>query len=228
MDAGALVAGLRAAIEADATPERARHEKRYLKSDLEHLGAPVPHVRTVAARLARDHPEVAADPWPLVRACWDEGVYELRSCMAFFLERATVSRDDLPALEALLRDSHTWALVDPLAVQVLPRASPDPERLAAWAVDDDLWIRRAALLADLKRLRAGEGDPDAWARLAVPNLEHPEFFIRKALGWMLREVGKKRPEWTAAFVARHRDRLSALTVREGTRNLPDELREALG
>ncbi len=199
--------------------ERSEHDQAYLRSDLEHLGVSVPDARKIAKWLLAEYPEVRADPWALVHAAWATGIFDVRSVLSFYLERATLGDDATTHLERILRDSHTWALVDQMAIHVLPRAKPDYATLARWATDDDFWLRRAALLADLKELRAGKGNPGRWANLAKPNLAHEDEFIRKALGWVLREIAKVRPEWTEKFVTEHKDDLSALTLREATRNL---------
>ena len=93
--------------------------------------------------------------------------------------------------------------------------------LERWAVDDDLWLRRTAILAQLKRKDGTDLD---LLRLALEqNLEDSlhgrEFFIRKALGWALREHAKTDPDWVRAFVAEHEDRLSGLTRREALKHL---------
>ena len=89
-------------------------------------------------------------------------------------------------------------------------------------------MRRAALLAEHDALRAGGGDFALWSRLAAPMLDEREFFIRKAIGWVLREVSKKRPELTYEFFRTHRDRVSNLSLREGAKYLPASSRKALG
>ncbi|MGB1586243.1 MAG: DNA alkylation repair protein [Thermoplasmatota archaeon] len=211
-------------LAAVGTADRAVHEKKYLKSDLEHLGASVPATRNIAKQAARQWPDAVANPWPLVQACWAEGIYELRSGMAFFLEHADVGPDAVDAVEALLRDAHTWAIIDQLAIRIVPRLEPDDALLRRWLADDDFWVRRTAILAPLLAFRL---DPDdaalqQWAKRVAPHLNETEFFIRKAIGWMLREIGKTRPDWTAEFVLRHE--MSGLTRREATRNLPEALR----
>jgi 3-methyladenine DNA glycosylase AlkD len=59
-------------------------------------------------------------------------------------------------------------------------------------------------------------------------LDEREFFIRKAIGWVLREVSKKRPELAYAFLRTHRDRVSRLSLLEGAKYLPAPKRKALG
>ena len=91
--------------------------------------------------------------------------------------------------------------------------------LRRWARDRDFWVRRTALLAQLDALRRGGGDFDLFAEIAAPMLGEKEFFIRKALGWVLREVSKKRPALSHAFLRRHLGALSGLTLREGAKGV---------
>lgn len=211
-------------LAAVGTTDRAVHEKAYLKSELEHLGATVPATRKIAKQAAKQWPDEVANPWPLVDACWAEGIYELRSGMAFFLEHANVGPGDEGRIEVLLRDAHTWAIIDQLAIRIVPRLKPSDALLTRWSQDDDFWVRRTAILAPLLAFRAEPQDRAlaTWSKRVVPLLGDSEFFIRKAIGWVLREIGKKRPEWTAEFVLAHE--MSGLTRREATRNLPEPLR----
>lgn len=222
MQTGERVAWLIEQLAAIGTADRATHEKAYLKSELEHLGATVPATRKVAKQAAKEWPDAVPHPWPLVDACWSEGIYELRSGMAFFLEHADVGPGDEAHVERLLRDAHTWAIIDQLAIRIVPRLEPSKALLDRWAQDDDFWVRRTAILAPLLAFRGGGGDLDTWARRVDPLLDDPEFFIRKAIGWVLREIGKTHPDWTAEFVAAHS--MSGLTRREATRNLPEALK----
>ena len=91
--------------------------------------------------------------------------------------------------------------------------------LDRWAADGDFWIRRSAMLALLRDLRAGKGDPERFFRYADAMLEEREFFIRKAIGWILREMGKKRPELVEAWLAPRAHRASGLTLREARKSL---------
>jgi hypothetical protein len=138
-------------------------------------------------------------------------------------------------LERLIRGSGTWAIVDAVAPYV---AGPLVEReqenhpeieavLERWASDDDFWVRRAALLVHLLPLRRGEGDFAGFARHADAMLGETEFFVRKAIGWVLREVGKKRPELVAEWLLPRADRASGVTVREAVKYLAGDDRGAI-
>lgn len=131
---------------------------------------------------------------------------------------------DLPLVERLLRESRTWALVDGLAADVVGgilAAAPVKVTLVLdrWATDPDFWVRRSSLLAELRPLRAG-ADLAPFLRRADGMLDEREFFIRKAIGWVLREVGKRRPAEVVAWIAPRTHRASGVTMREVVRRLP--------
>ena len=135
---------------------------------------------------------------------------------------------DAALLERLLRESRTWALVDGLAASV---AGPLIERcpqlgatLDRWAADDDFWLRRSALLALLLPLRRGAGDFERFSRYADSMLEEREFFVRKAIGWVLRDTGRKRPELVYEWLVPRAARCSGVTIREAVKPLSEEQR----
>ena len=231
---GRVVHKIRERLEPLGSRDRAANEKRYLKSDLEFLGVGVPEVRRSAKRWLRERPELGReDLIALVDELWAAGVHELRT---FAIELAILRFDlllerDFDRIERWLREAGTWAHVDAIAVHLVgrllachPKASA---RLDRWSTDDDFWMRRSSMLALLLELRRGEGDWPRFVRYADSMLEERERFIRKAIGWVLREVSKKRPELVGRFVRERTDRISRLTLREATRHLAPRVRTEL-
>jgi 3-methyladenine DNA glycosylase AlkD len=222
-----LVAGLEDELRAVARPERAASEQRYLKSELTFLGATVWQIEGVVKQIARDHGDIGHDELiSLVELLWSAPVHERRMASVMFLERfeRLLSADDLPLIERLTRESGTWALVDGLAGDVVGSlVRDDPVGVSAvmdrWATDNDFWVRRASLLAELRPIRDGAPLERFLAR-AERMLDEKEFFIRKAIGWVLREASKKRPEEVAAWVAPRTHRASGVTMREAVKYLP--------
>jgi len=225
---------LERAMAAVGTPGRAVQEKRYLKSDLTFLGATVWQIRAEVKAAARTAPALDHDRLlALVEALWSRPVFERRMAATILLELRTdlLTVDDLPLIERLLRESHTWALVDGLAADVVGALlAADLDRtmtvLDRWSSDDDFWIRRSALLAWLRPLRHG-APLDRFLGYADGMLEEREFFIRKAIGWVLREVGKRRPDEVSRWLRSRTHRASGVTMREATKYLPDADRERL-
>ena len=196
-----------------------------MKSALEFHGVDAATVRAACAEFCKahalDHDALVA----VVDALYATDWFDLHSAAVGVLERKRklVGVDDAAWLIGLVRASACWAHVDWLATKIVPHALPEKPRtlLRAWARDDDFWVRRTALLAQLDALRAGGGDFALFAELAVPMLGEKEFFIRKAIGWVLRDTSKKRPELVRDFVAKYVPAMSGLTLREATRRLPD-------
>jgi 3-methyladenine DNA glycosylase AlkD len=213
---------------------RARGTKAYLKSDLDFHGVTSPDLYRIVRVFDETHPDLGkAQVLSLVRALWKTNNHELRSAGMALLQRhqRELTGANMPLLEKLLRASGSWAYVDWLCTKVVaPLVEREPARkrvLARWARDPDFWIRRYAMLSLLPALRRGEGDFALFEEMAVPMLDETEFFIRKAIGWILRDISHRRPAVTAAFVRRHAARLSDVTWREAAKYIPAADRAAV-
>ena len=215
-------------------PERAERERAYLKSRLEHYGTPVPGVRAAVKAFRRRMPQLAgSDVTSLAAALWAVPVHERRLAAVELLVAYLPMLDpgDIELVERLVREAHTWALVDPLAGDV---AGPLVERfpdlgavLDRWVTDGDFWIRRSALLALLRPLRAGGGDFERFGRYADRLLGEQEFFIRKAIGWVLRDTAKRRPDLVYEWILPRAARASGVTIREAIKPLSPDQRAAV-
>ncbi len=223
----ALVRDVRAALAAVADPERAPAMQAYMKSAMPFRGAPKP-VQVAALR-----PVLAAHPVP-DRATWEATVRELYDGASFREERyaalallgaraarAWLDLDLVPLLEHLVVTGAWWDLVDDVAGhQVAPLHRSFPAEMGpivlGWAHDEDLWLRRTAILS---QLGSGLGTDRALLTDVIEaNVESREFFHRKAIGWALRDLAWKDPDWVRAFVDHHPD-LSGLSRREALKNL---------
>jgi len=214
---------------------RATGEKAYLKSDLRFWGTGQEPIRAAVRDYSRAHSDLTrAELRAVAEALYATRVHELRASAIGVLERnrETLIDRDMTWLIGLVRQSRSWAYVDWLAPKVIGDViARDPrsrKRLSVWARDDDFWVRRAALLAEHDALRGGGGDFALWSRIAASMLDEREFFIRKAIGWVLREVSKQRPDLTFEFLRKHRERVSRLSLLEGAKYLPAAKRRALG
>lgn len=249
-------AALDAALREDTSPERAAGQKRYLKSDLTFYGLTVPEIRKVAKGWAREHPDFSHDELvELVVELWSQPVHERRSLVVELLslyepklgpndamlvpedamlvsEDAVLVSEDIVLIERLLRESRTWALVDPLATapasSLLDRHPGSDRIVERWATDADFWIRRSALLVHLLPLRRGTGDFERFGRIAEPMLDEKEFFIRKAIGWVLRDMSRTQPDLVYSWIAPRAHMASGVTIREAVKYLsPDAAATAM-
>ena len=194
---------------------------------LEYLGTRVPVVRSTTKAALGAHPVTErSELVALAERLWDAGVYDLRlaaiDALRFRVE--LLEAGDFRTLERFVREAQTWALLDTLSISVLgPLVERYPELAATldrWAGDEDFWVRRQAMLSLLPALRRGGGDFERFAGYADAMLDEREFFIRKAIGWLLREVSKKRPELVIGWLAPRTGRASGVTFREAVKYLP--------
>jgi 3-methyladenine DNA glycosylase AlkD len=248
-DPAAAAASLTQALRPFGSAARAAQEKRYLKSDLEFIGVAVPDLRRTVKTAVKDRLAASgkrgvrldretAVAWAL--ALWHEPVHERRAAAVeiLLLSVTRLAAADLAVIERLIRDSRTWAYVDALAGNiagaVAVRDASSWERIDTWAADEDFWVRRSALLALLPGIRAGQPDLPRFVRYSGPMLAEREFFIRKATGWVLREISRKDPAWVATWTEDRVSEISGVTFREAVRHLPPatkarlELRRSAG
>ncbi|MGI9557697.1 MAG: DNA alkylation repair protein [Solirubrobacterales bacterium] len=224
-------------IESDLRPlgtkRRAEGEKAYLKSELEFLGVTKPEIRQVVRENVEPADLGGAELTALAEALWSKPINERRSAAILALTdgEALLGRPDVALIERFIRDSETWAYVDPLATAVLaPIVERNPSltrTLDRWSTDENFWIRRTAMLALLPALRRGDGDFDRFGGYAESMLEEKEFFIRKAIGWVLRETAKERPDLVYEWLLPRAPRASGVTIREAVKYLSEAQREEI-
>jgi 3-methyladenine DNA glycosylase AlkD len=223
----AVVAQIDAELRARITPGRAEQERAYLHSEREHYGVSVPDVRSVVKQWRRANGLLShLDLVALAEELWTADVHErkLAAIELLTIDVRVLDADDLGLTEAMIRDSHTWALVDPLAGTVAARIAVHDRRALdvfdRWVGDTDFWVRRSAVLGLREVLRRGE-PLDRFEQYADALLDEREFFIRKVLGWVAREVSRRRPEEVDAWVRANLHRMSGITIREAVKYLPD-------
>jgi 3-methyladenine DNA glycosylase AlkD len=227
VDVKGEVAAIERKFRAMGTPERAAGEKAYLKSDLDFLGVTQPQIRVAARELHRRFRDLDRDTLlAMVEALWQTRYHEMRMLGIALLERYAerLHAHDMAFIESLVRRANTWAQVDWLAIHVagelVLRYTGARKALRRWSTDDVMWLRRSSMLALLPELRRGQGDFDLFAAFASGMVEETDFFIRKAIGWVLREVSRNNPDLTYDFLTEHIERVSGVTYREGSRKLP--------
>jgi len=211
---------------AAADPERAVAMRAYMREQFPFLGIPSPQRRALArevlAGLARP---TAEDLRRVALACWErpEREYQYFACDLLRRHARLLSPGFLGVAWTLVSTKSWWDTVDALAAHVVgslvarfPALALDMDE---WVRDEDMWIARTAIL---HQLRFGPStDADRLFGYCRARADHKDFFIRKAIGWALREYAKTAPDAVRSFVADHRSELSPLSVREALKNLQD-------
>ncbi|WP_367324723.1 DNA alkylation repair protein [Streptomyces sp. HUAS ZL42] len=209
---------------AAADPERAVAMRAYMKDVAPFVGLATPLRRSLSRTVLEGMPRPSeSDCTAIALRCWELPEREYHYFAVDYLRRhaGRCSSAFLPVAHHLVTTVSWWDTVDMLAVHVVGAlVAADPKLTAdmdAWIVDDDLWVARTALLHQLSYKE--RTDPERLFTYCLRQSAHPDFFIRKAIGWCLREYAKTDPEAVRAFLAREQGRFAPLSVREALKNI---------
>lgn len=215
---------LTVAYAAAADPVRAAGARAYMKDVAPFLGIPTPERRALSRAVLKGTPRPdEADCTAIALRCWELPEREYHYFAVDYLRRhvGRCSSGFLPVTRHLITTVSWWDTVDALAAHVVGGlVAADPKLTAdmdAWIVDDDLWVARTALLHQLRY--KDHTDTRRLFAYCLRQSGHTDFFIRKAIGWCLREYAKTDPEAVREFLARERGRFAPLSVREALKNI---------
>ncbi len=227
-----LVQSIRAALADAGDATRAPAMQAYMRSAMPYRGVSAVPLRALCREVLDAHPLPDRASWErAVLALWDGAAYreERYAALALTRHRRHRPHQDVRTLglyRHLVVTGAWWDYVDTIAAHnVGDLLAADPAGVTpvvrTWAVADDLWLRRTAVLCQLHRKAATDV---ALLREALEaNLaDSPfgsEFFVRKAVGWALRQHARTDPAWVLDFVALHDGRLSGLSRREALKHL---------
>jgi len=211
-------------------PVRALGMQAYMKSSMPYLGLYTVQVRAVCRRAFAAHPLFGFHEWQdTVRELWDGATFREERYCAIELTgdrryRVHQTPAAIPLYEELIVTGAWWDYVDPIATQRIGgmlRDGAHRRRLTplmrAWSTDPHLWKRRTAIICQVGGKDAT--DLDLLYACLEPNLADRDFFIRKAIGWALRDYSRTDQDEVARYVAEHHDRLSGLSRREALKHV---------
>jgi len=220
-----LIATVRADLRAAADPVRAPQMQAYMKSAMPYLGVRGPEVRRIVHAAAKVRPPVTTDALARTAAAmWREAAYREERYAATALlgvppARRLQTLELLPLYHEMITTGAWWDHVDEVAHRIGELLMMYPAELrptlSGWARDPDRWLRRTSVICQVG-LR-GATDAGLLSDVIVANLGERDFFLRKAIGWALRDYARTEPDWVRAFVAAHE--LSPLSQREALKHL---------
>lgn len=228
-------------LQRHANPERAVGEKKYLKSSMNHYGVSMPTIHKIAKNWVQDNLNMSIDEViQLAESLWSSDYHEDRMLVDSILElrKSELTLKHMPIIEKFINTAAGWAQLDGIVVHLVGALIDHDKQslsyLKKWIKSENFWVRRAAILSQNMHFRRGEGDIELFERLVVPQFiegdkwsKDERFFIRKAIGWALRELAPRQPRLVFDFVKKYESKMSGLTYREATRKLPPELKQQL-
>ncbi|MGA8116834.1 MAG: DNA alkylation repair protein [Actinocatenispora sp.] len=205
-------------------PGRARAMASYMRGAFPFLGIAAPEQRLLSRQATATLPRpTESDLRATALRCWDRPEREYQYFACAYLRRyiRLCSARFLDTARELITHKSWWDTVDPLAAHVVGGLVARHRRLSTemddWVLDSNAWLVRTALLHQLHYREAT--DTDRLFHYCTEQSGNPDFFVRKAIGWALREYAKTDPGAVRRYVGAHRGRMSPLTVREALKNL---------
>ena len=223
-----LIGAVRSALAEAADPSKAPAMQAYMKSAMPYRGVFAPELRRTLRAVFDAHRLPSFEAWrDTTLLLWREAEYREERYGAIALTGHGDYRDyqvleALPLYEEMVVTGAWWDYVDDIASHRLGALLRiEPEAMSAemrrWSCDADMWKRRSSILCQLGF--KAETDLALLYDCIERNLDDREFFIRKAIGWALRQYAWTDPEEVVRYVEEHRDRLSPLSKREALKNV---------
>jgi 3-methyladenine DNA glycosylase AlkD len=235
-----LIVEVRAALQKAADPVKAPQMQAYMKSTMPYRGVSSPEQKAIWKAVFLSHPLSSRQEWRQVAlALWQEATFREERYAAIALTGLRQyaryrTMASVPMFEQMIVTGAWWDFVDAIAGRHLGdvlRADPAPmsKLMRRWARDKHMWKRRAAILCQLGFKR--DTDLKLLYDCIEPNLEEHstretssslmarQFFIRKAIGWALRQYAWTDPREVKRYVKANKSRLSGLSIREALKNI---------
>ena len=228
-------------LKKKANADRAVGAKRYLKSPYQFFGVDSAGKREILKKWLKNNPELGIEEVvKMAGELWSSRYHEKKTLAVMLLQRYAKKLEykHLSFLEKMVREVNNWDHLDEISIRLLGQLIDNDsrvlKRLPFWVKSNNFWVRRSALLAQIPQFRRKEGDKQLFFDLAVPMFKEGEnwdkeerFFIRKAIGWVLREIARQEPQIVFDFVKQYGEQMSGLTFREATRRLPEKMQQQL-
>ncbi|CAN5267986.1 DNA alkylation repair protein [soil metagenome] len=220
-----IISFVQSQFEALADPANAFPMAAYMKTEMPFYGIPKPLRIPIYKTLKKEYAPSSQEEYEAcVLAIWNlphrEEKYTAIEYAMFFDKFVTYK--SLALYERLVREGQWWDFVDPIAIALVgialkkDRGKVEP-KMNKWINDDDMWIRRTTILSQNRH--KAETNEQMLFDHCLERAHEKEFFIRKAIGWALREYSYAAPKAVRKFLDKNQNTLSPLSLKEGAKQL---------
>ena len=207
-------------LEKNADDEKAKLMKKYMKNQFDFLGIQTPKRKEIYQAYFKEAKKTKYIDWEFIGYCWEKPYREAQYCAIDYLKvmKDVLILEDIQKIKVLLVNKSWWDTVDGLHRVIGDVALKYPEideMMIQWSLDENYWLRRVAINHQMHRKEKMK--KELLKKILVNNLGQKEFFINKAIGWALRDYSKTNPEWVREFIHKHKEDLSSLSIKEGSK-----------
>ena len=202
--------------------EQARQMSKYMLNKFEYIGIKTPERREIFKIFFKEYKNEEKIDWEFVNKCWENKYREFQYVAADYLKnmKDKLTIDDISEFKRLILEKSWWDTIDNLDMTIGALALKDSnvnKILLEWSIDENIWLRRIAI--DHQLLRKEKTDTELLEKILKNNLGQAEFFINKAIGWVLRDYSKTNPEWVKNFIEKNKENMEKLSIKEASKYL---------
>lgn len=209
-------------FEALRNDENAKNMAAYMRNKFIFYGLSAPERKAIYKKFLSDERRNKSVDWEFLNKCWDNDHREFQYLVVDYLVsmQKFLKYEDIDLIERFVRTKQWWDTIDGLDRVIGNIAFIDMrvnDLMLKWSKDEDLWVRRISI--DHQLLRKEKTDTDLLEKILTNNFGSSEFFINKAIGWILRDYSKTNPQWVKEFIDKYEDKMSTLSIREASKYL---------
>ncbi len=208
-------------LEKMGDSEQGEKMSAYMQGRFPFLGVPKPDLKRYIKPYLKESRKLEFD-WDFVHRCWGKPYREAQYIAVEYilLNEKQLLDQDINNIQKLITEKSWWDTVDSLdsvAGTIVLKYPYLKAVMRQWSKSDNIWLCRASI--DFQQKYKEKTDTVLLEEIICNNLGTNEFFINKAIGWSLRDYSKVNPEWVIDFLRKHKNNLSALSMKEASKYL---------
>lgn len=200
--------------------ENASSMSKYMRNLFTFYGLPTPKRKALYKDIIKEEKKQKKIDWEFLDQCYEDEHREFQYVVCDYLIAMNdfLTYEDIPKIKTYAQTKQWWDTIDCLD-RVVGEIGLRDQRVDAlmieWSKDDDFWIRRIAI--DHQLCRKEKTHTELLEKILVNNFGSDEFFIKKAIGWALRDYSKINPDWVRAFIDKYKDQMDKLSIKEASK-----------
>lgn len=209
-------------FEANRDDDKAVPMAAYMRNQFIFYGLSSPKRKSLYNEFLKAEKKKKCIDWELLDKCYEDEHREFQYFVMDYLVgmQKFLTYDDVPHLLKYIKAKPWWDTIDNLDRIIGNIAFIDDrinDLMLEWSLNEDFWIRRIAI--DHQHCRKSKTNSQLLEKIIVNNFGSSEFFINKAIGWSLRDYSKTNPDWVKHFIARYKDKMNKLSIKEASKYL---------
>lgn len=201
-------------------PKNAISMSSYMKNKFHFFGIATPLRKKLYKHFLKEENENETIDWKFLQLCYQDEHREFQYLVTDYLDlmKKKLAYDDIKYINQFMKLKSWWDTTDHY-IQIIGCIGLSDNRvndlMLEWSLDENIWIRRASILHQI--LRKDKTNTELLEKIILNNFGSDEFFINKAIGWILRDYSKTNPSWVSQFIKKYSNQMAPLSIKEASK-----------